>query len=135
MAILVTSKVLDQMREAGVSAAPCEACGLLLGEGDVVMQFALAANVHPTPETHFEIDPQALIDAYREERGRRQGQGVRVLGYFHSHPRGPSSPSATDAAMAARDGKIWAISGDDEVKFWRDTPSGFEALSYTVIAP
>ena len=35
--------------------------------------------------------------------------------------------------MAARDGKIWAIIGPDEVMFWKDDPDGFTALSYEII--
>lgn len=90
------------------------------------MSITPAANVHPSPATHFEIDPAALIGAYRQVRGG----GPKIIGYYHSHPTGCPSPSPTDQAMAARDGKIWAIIGRDEIKFWRDDPGGFKPLSY-----
>lgn len=114
------------MRDAAVRAHPCEACGILLGDAARITQVVETANVHPAPKTHFEIDPQALIDAYRAERSG----GAKVLGYFHSHPHGPAKPSLTDQEMAARDDKIWAIIGDGELAFWRDGKDGFQPLSY-----
>lgn len=111
MDIHVTRQVLEQMHAAARTAHPKEACGILLGEGRRITDFREAQNIHPTPETHFEIDPQALIDAHRGARGG----GAQVIGYFHSHPTGPARPSATDIAMAsavsANWGSIWAIYG------------------------
>ena len=117
------------MRAAARDAGPKEACGMLLGEGMRVASFIAADNVHPTPESHFEIDPQALIDAHRAARAGAAG----VVGYFHSHPTGNARPSATDQASSARDGSIWAIAAGDVIAFWRDEPSGFAALSYCEI--
>ena len=100
----------------------------LLGEKGQITEARPAANVHPAPERHFEIDPQALIDAHR---AARHG-GPQVLGYYHSHPAGSPEPSATDRAMASGDGRIWAIIAAAEVMFWQDCAGGFEALSYSL---
>lgn len=94
----------------------------------MVTRFAEASNVHPAPETHFEIDPQSLIDAYR---AAREG-GAQVLGYFHSHPKGPAKPSKVDQEQAAGLGMLWAIWGEDTLKLWYDAATGFEPLSYQV---
>jgi proteasome lid subunit RPN8/RPN11 len=99
-----------------------------LGHGGRIEQVVPTGNVHPTPRTHFEIDPQALIDAHR---AARQG-GPEMLGYYHSHPTSMAEPSATDRAMAAGDGRVWAIVGGGDVKFWRDDWHGFVPLSYAV---
>ena len=85
-----------------------------------------AKNIHATPRTHFEIDPATLIAAYKAER---EG-GPAILGFYHSHPNGLAEPSSTDRAMAAKDGKIWAIIAVGELTFWRDVQDGFEPLSY-----
>jgi len=130
MQVEVTSQALDAMRAAALSAHPLEACGILLGAGGRITEARQTANVHPSPHTHFEIDPQALIDAHRA--ARRQG-APQVIGYFHSHPAGPPEPSATDRACAAGDGKVWAIIAQDDVKFWMDGEQGFAALSFTMI--
>lgn len=110
------------------SAHPKECCGILLGEGTRITQASPAENVHPTPQTHFEIDPRALIDAHR---AAREG-GPQVVGYYHSHPVGKPEPSQTDAAMASGDGRIWAIMAGETVRFWQDHASGFREVSYAV---
>lgn len=125
----VTSAVLERILAEAAAAAPRECCGILLGEGTVVRVLEPARNVHPAPETHFEIDPRMLIDAHRAARAG----GPQVAGYYHSHPHGPAAPSPTDQAMASRDGRIWAIAGEGEVRFWRDDEAGFEPLSLRVI--
>lgn len=126
MTIAVASWVLDALLAEAAAAAPREACGLLFGSEDAIAGCSPAANVHPSPETHFEIDPQTLVDAHR---AMRQG-GPRVAGYYHSHPGGPPVPSATDRALAARDGMVWAIVGEGRVELWRAGEHGFEALPY-----
>jgi desampylase len=130
MELAVTSQALAAMRAHAAAAHPHEACGLLLGEGACITEARAAANVHPAPATHFEIDPQALIDAHRAARAG----GLAVLGYYHSHPCGPPDPSATDRASASGDGRVWAIIAGEQVRFWQDGGStgngGFVALPF-----
>lgn len=129
----MTSQALGQMRAHAAAAHPHEACGILLGEGDRITEARAARNVHPAPHTHFEIDPQALIDAHRAARAG----GPAVMGYYHSHPHGPAQPSATDRASSSGDGKVWAILAGDNVRFWQDVAkdrgAGFTALPFTMI--
>lgn len=129
MDIEVTSQALTTMRAAAAAGDPHEVCGLLLGEGARIISARVVSNVHPIPATHFDIDPQALIDAHRAARAG----GPQVLGYFHSHPTGDPAPSATDRACAAHDGRIWAIVAGRDMRFWRDDIAGFAALSFTII--
>jgi proteasome lid subunit RPN8/RPN11 len=129
MSLEVTREVIEAVYAAARTAHPREACGLLLGLAGRITIARQTANVHPTPATHFEIDPQALIDAHRAQR---EG-GLKLLGYFHSHPTGDPHPSATDRTLAAGDGKVWAIAVEDGITFWKDRPDGFAALSYEVI--
>lgn len=128
MGLTVTRAALAAMRWAADDAAPEECCGILLGQGARIERAVPTDNVHPTPQSHFEIDPQALIDAYRAARAG----GPEVIGYYHSHPRGRAEPSATDSALAARDGRVWAILSRSDVTFWRDGERGFAPLSYAV---
>lgn len=113
---------------AAAAAHPHEACGLLLGTATHIETAQATANVHPEPAHHFEIDPAALIAAHKAARGG----GPQIIGYFHSHPNGLARPSATDAASAAHDGRIWAIAAAGAVSLWCDAPSGFEPLSYVL---
>ena len=131
MTIEVTSAVLEALIAAARAVHPNECCGLLFGTTTAIEAVRAAANVHPTPATHFEVDPQALIDAHR---AMRRGGAARLVGYYHSHPSGPPEPSATDRALAARDAMIWAIIGQGRVMLWRAGGDGLAALPYRVTA-
>lgn len=96
-----------------------ECCGLVLGEAGGV-RILPAANVSPDPSRHFEIDPVILIAA---EKFARAG-GPTVLGCYHSHPNGLGQPSPTDAALAAPDGRLWAIIAGGAVHWFRSGPDG-----------
>lgn len=128
MKIAVTSQALAAMRAAADAAHPLEACGILLGTRGQITEARLSRNIHPTPATHFEIEPEALIGAYRAARSG----GPAVIGYFHSHPVGEPVPSVTDRACAAGDGKVWAIVSAGDVRFWMDGEQGFVALPFGV---
>jgi predicted GIY-YIG superfamily endonuclease/proteasome lid subunit RPN8/RPN11 len=126
----IVAEVHAALIAAARAAHPLEACGVLLGRGDRITAAVPAANVHPSPHTHFEIDPAVLIAAHRAARAPGACQ---VIGYYHSHPHGPAAPSPTDQAMAAGDGRIWAIIAGEEVQCWRDSTDGFAPLSFTII--
>ncbi len=132
MGLRISSCVIALIQQAAAEAAPLEACGLLFGV-DGVERASVTANVSDDPSRRFEIDPAALIAALRAERG----DGDRVIGYWHSHPSGDATPSATDAAMAAADGKIWVIAAGDAVTAWRAGASGlhgrFEGVEVEVV--
>ncbi|HOB13902.1 MAG TPA: M67 family metallopeptidase [Novosphingobium sp.] len=129
MDIEVTSGTIATLREEAERAYPRECCGLLLGQGNRVALAQPAANVHPDPLRHFEIDPAALIAAHRAQRAG----GLELIGYYHSHPNGRAEPSAEDIAMAERAGRFWAIVAAGNVLWWRDGKQGFEPLSSRVV--
>ena len=124
----VSSQVMDALLAAAAEAHPRECCGILLGEGEAITAAIRADNVHARPESHFEIDPQALVDAHRAARS----DGPQVLGYYHSHPNGLARPSITDEAMATGQGLVWAIIAAGRVTFWREGDAGFTPLPYEV---
>ncbi len=125
----VSQAAIEVILLEAARAHPNECCGVLVGRGERIARALPAANVHADPVGHFEIDPQALVDAHR---AARRG-GPEVLGYYHSHPTGLAEPSAIDRAQAAGDGRVWAIAGEDGVTCWRDDEGGFAKLSYTVV--
>ncbi|NLS29004.1 hypothetical protein S2M10_40180 [Sphingomonas sp. S2M10] len=133
MGVTISRSILTGMKKASAIAAPCEACGLLLGAGTRIERFTECANVSDAPEIRFEIDPAALFAALRAERAG----GPKVLGYWHSHPSGDPTPSRTDAAMAAPDGKLWMIVGGADITCWRAGEAGlwdrFAAEAWTPV--
>ena len=133
MPLQIARSALAAMLADAALAGECEACGLLLGTDGLIREARPTRNVHPTPATRFELDPQALIDAHRQARSG----GPCVLGYYHSHPNGASEPSATDREMAHGDGMIWAIVAAGQVAgqvgYWRDEPTGFTRLEADIV--
>ncbi|MBO9713531.1 M67 family metallopeptidase [Sphingomonas sp.] len=128
MGYAVSRIALETIEAEARLAAPREACGLLLGTGDMIEVAEVARNVAPDPLRHFEIDPAALFAALRAERAG----GRRLIGYWHSHPSGDAEPSDTDRAMAAPDGKLWLILGGGRITGWRVEAAGFVAVALTV---
>lgn len=124
VAILLSSKLHDELIALAIASPSAEVCGLLVGH-DSVARVISARNVAPDPCRHFEIDPETLFAAIRTERAG----GERIIGYFHSHPAGPSKPSATDLAHATADGRIWLIIGEGRATAWELTEAKhFEAV-------
>ena len=129
MGLTVTSGTMATLLAEATRAHPAECCGLLLGEGHHIALARPAANIHPHPERHFEIDPQPLVDAFRAARSG----GPQVIGYYHSHPNGHPLPSATDCEHAG-DRRVWAIIAAGTVEFYRDSELGFVPLPTRLVA-
>ncbi len=129
MEIEVTSGVMATLLAESAKAAPEECCGLLLGQGGRITEARPADNVAEDRLTHFEIDPAALLSAYKAARAG----GPQVLGYYHSHPEGHPVPSATDCDHASGDDRVWAIVAGGRVAFWRDGAAGFEAIEVATV--
>ena len=120
MRVHVSRCVAELIQRSAAEAAPQEACGLLFGENGAIEAANVAANVAQNPRTRFEIDPAALFAALRAERAG----GPALAGYWHSHPSGDASPSATDAAMAAPDGRLWLIATGEAITAWQAVAKG-----------
>lgn len=114
-----SSEVLGGLLRAA-AASDVELCGLLRGRGEAAIAVEPAANVAPDPSRRFEIDPAALFATHRDARAG----GAAILGCYHSHPSGSADPSATDAAQAAPDGRLWLIVGGGTVRLWRAVAAG-----------
>jgi proteasome lid subunit RPN8/RPN11 len=120
MRLEISRSAADAIVAEAVSRADREVCGLLLGRGMQVEHVVPCRNVAPDPFVAFEIDPAALISAYRNAR---EG-GPAVIGHYHSHPSGSLMPSQRDAEAAAGDGAIWAIAACGALSWWRAVTDG-----------
>jgi proteasome lid subunit RPN8/RPN11 len=89
--------VLDHAR----ADAPREACGVLVGQRDGderrVEAVRRVPNVADAPRVTYELDPEATMAVFDEA----EATGREVVGFYHSHPAGPSTPSATDREQAS----------------------------------
>lgn len=133
MTVSFTSETIRALL-AGAEDSVDEICGLLRGRGERIECAEPTRNVAADPARHFEIDPASLLNAYRDARNG----GADVLGCYHSHPSGSADPSATDAAQAAADGRLWLIIGGGTARLWRAVANGerhgrFDPVSFAVI--
>ena len=103
----IVSRVLDDVVAHARECRPAECCGLLVGEGERVLESVRAANAAETPTTRFLIDPRDHIAAQRAARGRQ----LDIIGFYHSHPHSTAYPSPTDLAELAYPGVVYLIVG------------------------
>lgn len=120
MTIVIASTVLATIVDHAAAAWPDEACGVLVGTGDVIADAVPARNVAADPATAFEIDPPTLLAVHRAARTGTKA----VVGWYHSHPNGVGVPSPTDAVRAAPDGRLWLIAAAGAVTAWRAGAGG-----------
>lgn len=115
--------VLEHARDG----APEEVVGVLAGDrGESVSRVRTvhrASNAADEPRTRYEIEPQeelALLE-------RIDADGEDVVGFYHSHPRGPLEPSEVDAERAAWPGYSYVIAVPPaKVASWRWDGEQFE---------
>jgi proteasome lid subunit RPN8/RPN11 len=126
----------DAIVEHAREGAPEEVVGVLAGtngETSRVERRYRAANAAETPETRYEIGPEAELAILE----RIDDAGFDVVGFYHSHPRGPLEPSVTDTRLAAWPGRSYVIvslAGEDAgIGSWRWRGERFERESVRVV--
>jgi proteasome lid subunit RPN8/RPN11 len=139
--------VRDSLLAHARGGAPAEVCGVLAGthgnggargDGDArgdsstrgdastAVASARATNAAAEPRTRYELDPAEQLELMRDLEADRH----EVVGFYHSHPRGPPAPSDVDAREATWEGcsyVIVSLGGDEPVvRSWRWTGERFE---------
>jgi len=100
-AIRLPRDVADRLVEHAHRAYPAECCGSLIGRPDgaatIVQRCFPAENIAQADRRRsYQIDWRSLFNAFREARAA----GLRVVGFYHSHPDGSAEPSVRDQAEA-----------------------------------
>lgn len=129
MTLELPGPVRGSMIEHARDGHPEEVVGALAGtHGDTstVERRYRAGNAADTPETRYEIAPDEELELLE----RIDDDGYDVVGFYHSHPRGPLEPSGTDARLAAWGGYSYVIvslaADPPRVGSWRWRGDGFE---------
>ena len=119
-AIAIPESVREDIVSHAREGAPEEVCGILAGvrddrenagEGEHKPTYHRIETRHPaenvaeTPRTRYELGPREQLDLME----RIEDADREVVGFYHSHPRGPAGPSATDAAQATWPGRSYVI--------------------------
>ena len=136
MALELPNVHREAIVEHARGGAPAEVVGVLAGESGAearVERRYPARNAAETPETRYEIASEAELEILE----RIDDAGLDVVGFYHSHPRGPLEPSATDAALAAWPGRAYVIvsldGGRAELGSWRWRGDRFEREPVRVV--
>lgn len=95
MALVIDSESLEQIIRSSKEALPAEACGLLLGKNEHVIEVRATTNVAESA-TRYQVDPDQQFSIFKESEER----GWDVLGVYHSHPMSEAYPSQTDLDLA-----------------------------------
>ena len=128
--LYLSSEMEAEIRTAGEAAYPDECCGVLIGgidnDGAKIAKRAEAVNNsrEDGEKYHrFLITPE---DVFRAEKTARAAK-LELLGFYHSHPGHPASPSEYDREHAlpfysyvivsvengkAKDIRSWELSSD-----------------------
>jgi proteasome lid subunit RPN8/RPN11 len=120
-------KVIAHARET----APAECCGLLVGRREEIVDAIPTRNIASDP-LRFVMDPKDHIDGRRDARRR----GLAVVGFYHSHPRSPAAPSATDLSEASYPDHLYLIvslaAEPPDVAVFRLVGGTFHPVKYVV---
>ncbi|UQN06669.1 Mov34/MPN/PAD-1 family protein [Deinococcus sp. QL22] len=81
--------------------APAECVGAIGGherpDGLHTQALYPLPNIAPDPARQYLADPGHLLRALRA----MQAEGLSLIALYHSHPKGPATPSSTDTQLAA----------------------------------
>lgn len=133
MKLIVPAEVEQAMRAHAREAYPDECCGALLGtetaEARYIQQVVRLENERTDERRRrFYISPQQVLQVERYARA----QGLELLGFYHSHPDHPATPSEYDRqhALPYYSYPIVSVQQGEphEMRSWRlrDDRSGFD---------
>ena len=146
----IHAAVRDDLIARARDGVPEEVCGVLggtreppddrsasggAGRADRVETSRPVANAAENARTRYEMAPVALLEAVEAV----EDVGDDVVGFYHSHPRGPAEPSATDRERATWDGYCYVIvsptdRGDTDEETDGSGEGGADGSNWTVRA-
>jgi len=95
--VCINKKMFEEMTKSARESYPYEGCGLLLGKNGSVGEVHFVKNIYTERLVdRYEIDP---ADFMRVDKIARE-KSLDIVGFYHSHPDHPSSPSAFDTDRA-----------------------------------
>jgi len=130
--VRILQRVIDAMIDHARRDAPLECCGLLAARDGVIDESIPTRNLKASLVA-FLIDPADHFAALK----RTRAEGREIVGAYHSHPRSPAVPSATDLAEAHYEEFLYVIvslaGAEPDVRAYRLVPGPrFEALRFEI---
>jgi proteasome lid subunit RPN8/RPN11 len=100
----MSAEIAAQIVEHAQSGYPDEVCGLVAGRGGFATAVYPGRNISSTPAVAYELDHDTLARVFDFEDA-----GLELAAIYHSHPRGPETPSPTDIAHAYHPESVYLI--------------------------
>lgn len=91
----IPQSIIEALIAHATEEFPLEACGILGGKGSVISAIYRLSNAVASA-TRFFLDPHEHAEVMRDLRQRN----LETVAFYHSHPAGPSHPSAEDVRLA-----------------------------------
>jgi len=97
MVVRILKSAYDGIIKHAEAGFPHEVCGVLIGDGGIITQYRECRNLN-TERAHdrYDLDPESFKEADEWARGN----GLEIIGIYHSHPDHPSIASETDRQRA-----------------------------------
>ena len=133
MSVRIRRRVIDAIIDHARRDAPLECCGLLAARDGIIDESIPVRNLEASPVV-FLIDPRDHFAALK----RARAEGREIVGAYHSHPRSPAIPSATDLAEAHYEEFFYVIASlaadQPDVRVYRLVSGpGFEDLGFEIV--
>lgn len=97
----ITNQILHQAQ----LSPELEICGLIGAKNDIACTCYPVDNSANNPETRFYMDEKQQITALSTMRNKNES----LFAIYHSHPKAPATPSATDIKLAAYPDAVYLI--------------------------
>jgi proteasome lid subunit RPN8/RPN11 len=94
--VKIPKPLAEAMFAHAQEAYPKECCGQLAGTHGVPTHIYCMQNVHETPEVFFEMFRQEQAFVQKNIRHNE----LDLVAIYHSHPKSPARPSASDIRLA-----------------------------------
>ncbi len=92
--------LIERLCKLAHRAAPREICGFVLRNWELLPISNVAAG-----DDGFQMETDELRSAYQKHIHE-------MIGFYHSHPRGPGAPSGTDIDLAPPGLRYWIVTLD-----------------------
>ncbi len=100
----IPEHIFSQMLAQAHAEAPVEACGILAGHENRVLELYKMSNSDQSTD-HFMMAPEEQFAVVKNIRTK----GLEMLAIYHSHPGSPARPSAEDVRLALTSGVLYVI--------------------------
>jgi proteasome lid subunit RPN8/RPN11 len=134
--IKITPELRDRLIRTCEQRKPHETCGVVYGEKQddtlIASGFAVLRNVAACPEESFRFHPEDWVRVYYEKQKNQRA----IVGFFHSHPRGPLIPSFADSEGSLPWGTFWIVGWEKDIAkmavYRRVSESDWQALTLAI---